>query len=500
MTFTEVVGQEHVIDPLVRAIEAGRFNHAYLLSGPAGCGKTSTARILARALNCVHGPTVRPCASCRSCLALAPGGSGTLDVAEWDAATHGGLDDIRELRDWACSLPIESRYRVLIFDQAHMITDLGSNALLKLVEEPPEHLVVIFVTTESHRISPPLRSRTYQYPFRLLPAAVMRELLERITEQEPVHVEESVYPLMIRAGGGAVRDTLGVLDQLIAGAVSGVVTIAQAATLLGSVDVALIDDVIEALANSDGSAAFTTIDRVIEAGHDPRQFATGLLERVRDLILVQAIPDAGERGLVPGPPAMLARMRVDSDRIGAQTLARYAEVIYASLTDSWGATPPRLLLELMCARLLLRTVTGPIAAPGSWRDSHAPVAAQSEFPATTTDAVAAWTDSASLDRYPTEQQPPGPGLPDVADARAAWPEVRANVSQRSRTVEVLLGGATVQAVDGATLVLRHESMVIAKRLGEARNVGVLRDALAVVFGVDCRVVFDTERRDANAEP
>jgi DNA polymerase III subunit gamma/tau len=327
-TFAEVVGQEHVTDPLSIALDTGRISHAYLFSGPRGCGKTSSARILARSLNCVDGPTSTPCGVCSSCVALGPGGSGNLDVTELDAASHGGVDDTRELRDRAFYAPAESRYRVFIVDEAHMVTTAGFNALLKIVEEPPAHLIFIFATTEPDKVLPTIRSRTHHYPFRLLPPATMRGLLGKICEQEQVPVEEAVYPLVIRAGGGSPRDSLSVLDQLLAGAGPEGVTYPRAVSLLGVTDVALIDDAIDALAASDGAALFGTVDRVMEAGHDPRRFAVDLLERLRDLILMRAVPDAIDRGLVSGPGDVLDRMRGQAERTGPATLARYAELLH----------------------------------------------------------------------------------------------------------------------------------------------------------------------------
>lgn len=352
-TFAEVVGQEHVTEPLSTALSAHRINHAYLFSGPRGCGKTSSARILARSLNCEQGPTPTPCGGCDSCVALAPNGPGSVDVVELDAASHGGVDDTRELRDRAFYAPAQSRYRIFIIDEAHMVTTAGFNALLKIVEEPPEHLIFVFATTEPEKVLPTIRSRTHHYPFRLLAPRTMRSLIARILASEDVEVDDAVYPLVIRAGGGSPRDTLSVLDQLLAGAEDNRVHYQRALALLGATDVALIDDAVDALAAGDAAALFGAVESVIDAGHDPRRFATDLLERFRDLIVLQAVPDAASRGVVDAPDDVLDRMREQAARIGPATLARYAEVVHAGLGEMRGATAPRLLLEVVCARLLL---------------------------------------------------------------------------------------------------------------------------------------------------
>ncbi|GLZ40886.1 DNA polymerase III subunit gamma and tau [Actinokineospora sp. NBRC 105648] len=352
-TFAEVVGQEHVTVPLRTALAAGRVNHAYLFSGPRGCGKTSSARILARSLNCERGPTDEPCGVCDSCVGLAPNGPGTVDVVELDAASHGGVDDARELRDRAFYAPASSRYRVFIVDEAHMVTTQGFNALLKIVEEPPEHLVFIFATTEPDKVLATIRSRTHHYPFRLIPPSAMRDLLERNCAAEDAKVEPAVFPLVIRAGGGSARDTQSVLDQLLAGAGPEGVTYERAVSLLGVTDVALIDDMVDGLGAGDASAVYSTVDRLVEAGHDPRRFASDLLDRLRDLVLLRAVPDAATRGLVSAPDDELTRMVGQAERLGAATLARYAEIVHTGLIDMRGATAPRLLLELLCARMLL---------------------------------------------------------------------------------------------------------------------------------------------------
>jgi len=352
-TFSEVVGQEHVTEPLRTALAAGRINHAYLFSGPRGCGKTSSARILARSLNCEQGPTPDPCGVCGSCIALAPEGPGSLDVVELDAASHGGVDDTRDLRDKAFYMPAESRYRVFIIDEAHMVTPQGFNALLKIVEEPPEHLVFIFATTEPDKVLTTIRSRTHHYPFRLIPPTTLRALLERLCAEEGVLVEPAVLPLVIRAGGGSARDSLSILDQLLAGAGPAGVTYQSAVALLGVTDAALIDEVVDALAAADGASVFGAVDRVVEAGHDPRRFAADLLQRLRDLVIINAVPDAAARGLIDSPEDELASMVAEADRLGIATLTRMAEVLHTGLVDMRGTTSPRLVLELLCARMLL---------------------------------------------------------------------------------------------------------------------------------------------------
>ncbi|MFC3454515.1 DNA polymerase III subunit gamma and tau [Amycolatopsis speibonae] len=355
-TFAEVVGQEHVTDPLRIALAAGRINHAYLFSGPRGCGKTSSARIMARSLNCAKGPTPDPCGECNSCRNLAPEGPGSVDVTELDAASHGGVDDARELRDRAFYAPADSRYRVFIIDEAHMVTTQGFNALLKIVEEPPEHLIFIFATTEPDKVLPTIRSRTHHYPFRLIPPSSMRELLERNVAAEGAKVEPAVYPLVIRAGGGSARDTQSVLDQLLAGAGPDGVDYPRAVSLLGVTDVALIDGMVDALAADDATAVFTTVESLAEAGHDPRRFATDLLDRLRDLVMLRSVPDAGERGLVAAPDDELKKMKEQAGKLEPATLSRYADIVHNGLLEMRGATSPRLVLELLTARMLLPSI------------------------------------------------------------------------------------------------------------------------------------------------
>src|SRR5215469_12215084 len=315
-TFAEVKGQEQVTEPLTRALQAGRVSHAYLFSGPRGCGKTTSARILARSLNCVKGPTPEPCGVCESCIALAPNGPGSIDVIEIDAASHGGVDDARDLRERAFYAPVSGRFKTYIVDEAHMVTREGFNALLKLVEEPPSHLKFVFATTEHEKVIPTIRSRTHHYPFRLMPPAVLRGLLEEILASEGVTYEPAVLPVVIRAGAGSVRDSLSVLDQLIAGSDEAGLSYARAAALLGYTDDRLLDEVIQAFGEQDGAGVFGAVDRVVEAGHDPRRFAADLLDRLRDLIVLAAVPDAPSSGLLDIPADRLDGMRAQADGMG----------------------------------------------------------------------------------------------------------------------------------------------------------------------------------------
>ncbi|MDX3137161.1 DNA polymerase III subunit gamma and tau, partial [Streptomyces europaeiscabiei] len=357
-SFAEVIGQEHVTDPLQQALRNNRVNHAYLFSGPRGCGKTTSARILARCLNCEQGPTPTPCGACQSCQDLARTGPGSIDVIEIDAASHGGVDDARELREKAFFGPAGSRYKIYIIDEAHMVTSAGFNALLKVVEEPPEHLKFIFATTEPEKVIGTIRSRTHHYPFRLVPPGTLREYLGEVCGKEKIPVAEGVLPLVVRAGAGSVRDSMSVMDQLLAGATDAGVTYAMATSLLGYTDGSLLDSVVEAFAAGDGAAAFEVVDHVMEAGNDPRRFVADLLERLRDLVILAAVPDAIEKGLIDAPVEVLERMQAQAGVFGAAELSRAADLVNEGLTEMRGANSPRLQLELICARVLLPATYG----------------------------------------------------------------------------------------------------------------------------------------------
>ncbi len=435
-TFAEVIGQEHVTGPLQQALRNNRVNHAYLFSGPRGCGKTTSARILARCLNCEQGPTPTPCGVCQSCTDLARGGPGSIDVIEIDAASHGGVDDTRDLREKAFFAPASSRYKIYIIDEAHMVSTAGFNALLKVVEEPPEHLKFIFATTEPEKVIGTIRSRTHHYPFRLVPPGTLRDYLAEVCGREEIRVEDTVYPLVVRAGAGSVRDSMSVMDQLLAGAADQGVTYAMATSLLGYTDAGLLDEVVDAFAAQDGATVFGIVDRVIEGGHDPRRFVADLLERLRDLVILSAVPDAGEKGIIDAPADRIALMEQQAAKFGPAELSRAADIVNTGLTEMRGATSPRLQLELICARVML---------PGAYDDERSTQARLDRLerrgafagghevtapPVTIASAPAPVLEAAPVRHQPLQQQAaaapaqaaaPAPSAPASAPAPAQQP-------------------------------------------------------------------------------
>jgi len=505
--FADVIGQEHVTVPLSNALESGRTHHAYLFSGPRGCGKTSSARIMARSLNCEKGPTPNPCGLCQSCKDLVANGPGSLDVIELDAATHGLVDDARDLRDKAFFAPVQSRYKIYIIDEAHQLGPGAANALLKVVEEPPAHVIFIFATTEPDKLIATIRSRTHHYPFRLVPPGTLAAHLEKVCNAEGVKVDKGVIPLVVRASGGSVRDALSVLGQLLAGAGKDGVSYEIAIQLLGFTDGALLDDAIDAIAAHDGATLFKTIDRVIESGHDPRRFTSDMLERIRDLMIVDALKDSTAKSILRDmPDDQMERMRNQANRIGTANLSRAADIAAEGLTQMRGATAPRLILELICGRILLpigdNTEAGMLSRIERLEraENIAPLTTATPAPvqtvapkekATSTDSTEAVSASKAEEVVtPTPEKPKVnvPGNFDIAALRRAWPDVIEDVKKRRRlTWSLLSASAQVLSVDENAITIGIVNAGAKESFERSESDVILRNAFIDVVGLDRKI-------------
>jgi DNA polymerase-3 subunit gamma/tau len=502
--FGDVIGQEHVTTPLSNALSSGNIHHAYLFSGPRGCGKTSSARIMARSLNCESGPTPTPCGVCQSCKDLVANGPGSLDVIELDAATHGLVDDARDLRDKAFFAPVSSRYKIYIIDEAHQLGPGAANALLKVVEEPPAHVLFIFATTEPDKLIATIRSRTHHYPFRLVPPAILSNHLEKICEQEGIKVAKGVISLVVRSSGGSVRDALSVLGQLLAGAGKDGVTYEIAVALLGYTDSALLDEAIDALAARDSASLFNTVDKVVESGSDPKRFAQDLLERMRDLIIIGASDQSNSSVLNDLPEDQLDRIRTQAKLIGIATLIRAADILAAGLTAMRGATPPRLMLELICGRILLpasddaallarveklekllaiSTPTTPIASTTNNIEPKA-AAVKSEQKGEAKSAPKAAPKIEEVKQEVKSTQVKASGTIEISALRRMWPEVIENVKKRRRlTWSLLSTSAQIISLDDEVITIGMVNVGAKDSFIRSESDLILSDAFEEVTGV-----------------
>ena len=493
--FADVIGQEHVTVPLSNALSSDKTHHAYLFSGPRGCGKTSSARIMARSLNCEKGPTPTPCGQCQSCKDLVANGPGSIDVIELDAATHGLVDDARDLRDKAFFAPVNSKYKIYIIDEAHQLGPGAANALLKVVEEPPPHVIFIFATTEPEKLISTIRSRTHHYPFRLVPPGVLTAHLEKICAAEGVEVAKGVLPLVVRASGGSVRDALSVLGQLLAGAGKDGVSYDIAVQLLGFTDGALLDDAIDALAAHDAATLFATIDRVIESGHDPKRFTADLLERLRDLMIVDALGETSANSILRDmPDDQLERMRNQAQRIGTASLSRAADIAADGLTEMRGATAPRLILELICGRILLpisdATETGLLARIERLErvENIAPMPTASVAPSKPTSKVVVQEDTKKVFPVSSEQPTTKISTMDIAGLRRIWPDVIENVKKRRRlTWSLLSASAQILGVDETNITIGIANAGARDSFVRSESDEILRQAFIEVVGLDRKI-------------
>jgi len=520
--FADVIGQEHVTTPLSNALSSGSTHHAYLFSGPRGCGKTSSARIMARSLNCEKGPTPNPCGDCQSCKDLVANGPGSLDVIELDAATHGLVDDARDLRDKAFFAPVQSKYKIYIIDEAHQLGPGAANALLKVVEEPPPHVIFIFATTEPEKLISTIRSRTHHYPFRLVPPGILTTHLEKICASEGAEVAKGVLPLVVRASGGSVRDALSILGQLLAGAGPDGVSYEIALQLLGFTDGALLDDAIDAIAARDGATLFKTVDRVIESGHDPRRFTSDLLERLRDLMIVDALAQTNANSILRDlPDDQLERMRNQSQRIGSANLSRAADIAAEGLTQMRGATAPRLILELICGRILLpgsdtsesgllsrierleraenlapmsnsvSSVKAPKNEIGDFKESlpKSPIqteelSSRAKSPSKAEEIAPKKVVAEEVKKAPVKAST---GM-DIAGLRRVWPDVIEDVKKRRRlTWSLLSTSAQVLGLDDSAITIGIVNAGARDSFIRSESDVILRQAFVDVVGIDRKI-------------
>jgi DNA polymerase-3 subunit gamma/tau len=508
--FADVIGQEHVTTPLSNALESGKIHHAYLFSGPRGCGKTSSARIMARSLNCEKGPTPNPCGICQSCKDLVANGPGSLDVIELDAATHGLVDDARDLRDKAFFAPVQSRYKIYIIDEAHQLGPGAANALLKVVEEPPAHVIFIFATTEPDKLISTIRSRTHHYPFRLVPPTILATHLEKICDAEGIKVAKGVIGLVVRASGGSVRDGLSILGQLLAGAGKDGVTYEIAVALLGYTDGALLDEAIDALAAQDSASLFNTVDRVVESGQDPKRFASDLLDRLRDLIIVGAVDDNNSSLLMQLPVDQLDRIRTQAKLIGVANLIRSADLVANGLTAMRGATPPRLILELICGQMLLPAGDNSALAARVEKlergqsagliTTSAPVKSEEKIAPAKSEPKKVETKQAEakpaevkqveakvVEPKPTNHKPSGSA--DITALRRMWPQVIENVKGKRRlTWSLLATSAQIISVDDENLTIGIVNQGARDSFIRSESDLILSDAFEEVAGVRRKIL------------